>query len=173
LGYLDKYDMTGLWVALARRKTVAEIRAVLADWFPELAVADWDLYSTEQTEEVLKSSTIAAVDILFQVEYNDSEFPTVIHLDRFPGLQDEEVVHSTMLALARMFASTFACRTITDGSGCGDDDSPCWAIIWDKDRAFLADICHTQFGDQTGKPVKVVREIPLPSVELDALGRPT
>lgn len=163
--------MTGLWVALSLRKTIAEVCAVLEDWFPALAIEDWDLSSSERVEEALRTPSVGSADILFQVDYNGSEFPTVIHFDRFPGPQDEAVAQPAMIELARMFAIAFACRTITDGSGCGDDDSPFWNIIWDGGRSFLADDCNTEFRDQTGGPVRIVRGISLPSFELDGLGR--
>jgi len=168
-----KHAMIGLWVALSLRKTVAEIRAVLEKWFPDLVIADWDLSSTDRVEEALKNPLIDIADILFQVEYNKSEFPTAIHIDRFPGSQDEAVIMPTMIELARMFANLFACRTIRDGSDYGDDEAPYWDIIWDKGKSFLADDCDTEFGDQTGGAVKIVREISLPSFVLDESGQLT
>lgn len=163
--------MTGLWVALSLRRSVAEIRAVLEEWFPALAIEDWDLSSADRAGEALKTPAIDSAGILFQVEYNRSEFPTAIQFDRFPGPQDEAVVQATMIELARMFATMFACRTITDGSGYGEDDLPYWDIIWDSGRSFLADDCDSEFGDQTGGAVKIVREISLPSFALDDSGR--
>ena len=164
--------MTGLWVALSLRKSVAEVRAVLEQWFPALAIEDWDLSSSDRAKAALKAPGIGSADILYQVEYNRSEFPTGIHLDKFPGPQDEAVIQPTMIELARMFATAFACRAITDGSGYGEDGSPYWAIMWDKSISFLADICNTEFMDQTGGLVKIVREISLPSFELDGSGQP-
>jgi hypothetical protein len=169
--FSEEHAMTGLWVALSVRKTIAEIRAMLEEWFPALAVEDWDLSSADRAEEALRTEAIGSADILFQVEYNSSEFPTAIHFDRFPGPQDEAVVQPTMIELARMFATAFACRTITDGSGYGDDDSPYWDIIWDKGRSFLVDDCNTEFRDQTGGSVRIVREISLSSFGLDDSGR--
>ena len=129
------------------------------------------LDTTRPTGETLKTPAIDSADVLFQVEHKRSEFPTAIQFDRFPGPQDEAVIQPTMIELARMFATAFACRTITDGSGYGDDDSPYWDIIWDGGRSFLADDCDTEFGDQAGGSVKIVREISLPSFELDDSGR--
>ena len=37
--------MTGLWIALSVKKPVAEMREVLRQWFPALAIEDWDLSS--------------------------------------------------------------------------------------------------------------------------------
>lgn len=162
--------MTGLWIALSVKKSAAEIREVLEQWFPALAIEDWDLSSLDRAREALDAPEIAAADVLFQVAYNSSEFPTGIHLDKFPGPDDYAVTQPTMITLARMFATAFACRAITDGSGYGENDAPFWDIIWDMGRSFLADNCDTEFADQTGRPVKVVREIALPFFELDGSG---
>jgi hypothetical protein len=163
--------MTGLWVALSQRKTVVEIHTDLENWFTELVVTDWDLSSLKRAKETLRNLLLNTADILFQVEYNKGEFPTGIHFDKFPGSQIEAVIQPTMIELARMFANSFDCRTIYDGSAYGDDASPYWDIIWEKGRSFLADDCDTEFGDQTGGVVKIVREISLPSLELDDAGQ--
>ena len=166
-----KQAMTGLWVALSLRKTVAEIRAVLENWFPESAVVDWDLSSWERAGAALKDPATATADILFHVENNESAFPTGIHVDRFPGPQDEAVVQPTMIELARLFATTFDCRTMCDGSAHGDDESPYWTIIWDKGRSYLASDRDTESGDQASRVVQVVREISLPLFRLDGSGQ--
>jgi hypothetical protein len=167
----ELHAMSGLWVALAIKKTVAEIRTVLENWFPELVVTDWDTSSVERGKESLKNPLTETADILFQVFYNKSEFPTGIHLDRFPGPQDEAVIMPTMIELARLFSTAFTCRTICDGSGYGDDESPYWDIIWDKGKSYLADDCDTKFGDLTGGVIKIVREITLPAFVLDDAGQ--
>lgn len=163
--------MTGLWVAISLRKSVREIREVLEKWFPDLLVMDWDLSSHNRAEETLKNPSIDTADILFQVEINESEFPTGIHFDRFPGPQDETVIQPTMIALAQRFGNLFDCRTICDGSDHGDDDSPYWAIIWEKGKSFLADDCDTEFCDQSGGDIRIVREISLPTYALDNFGQ--
>ncbi len=162
--------MTASWVALSLVKSVAEIRAVLEQWFPALAVEPWDLSSSERAKVALESPAIASADVLFQVHYNKSEFPTGIHIDKFPSPDDADLIQITAIELARMFAAAFACRAITDGSGYGDSDAPFWDIIWDEGRSFLADDCNTEFMDETGGLVKIVREITLPSFELDESG---
>lgn len=164
--------MTGFWVALSLVKSVAEIRAVLEQWFPALAVEPWDLSSSERAKVALESPAIASADVLFQVYYNRSEFPTVVQIDKFPGPHDDTVTGPTMLEVARLFAAAFACRAFTDDSGYGGDASPYWAIMWDEGRSFLADLCDSEFLDETGGLVQIVREIPLPPFELDESGRP-
>jgi hypothetical protein len=78
-----------------------------------------------------------------------------------------------MIELARRFARAYNCRSICDGSDYGDYPSPYWDIIWDQGRSFLADDCDTEFGDRSGGPVKIVREISLPTSVLDSAGRLT
>ncbi len=164
--------MTGLWIALSVKKSAAEIREVLEQWFPALAIEDWDLSSLDRAREALDAPEIAAADVLFQVYYNRSEFPTVVQIDKFPGPHDDTVTGPTMLEVARLFAAAFACRAFTDDSGYGGDASPYWAIMWDEGRSFLADLCDSEFLDETGGLVQIVREIPLPPFQLDESGRP-
>ena len=166
-----------MWVALSTEKSVGEIRAILEAWFSELVVADWDLSSIESVNESLERPAVRSADILFRVVDTQSEFPTAIHIDRWPGpqgeaLHDEVVVQATMVELARMFAAALGCRTICDGSAYVGDYSPYWAIIWDAGRSFLADTCDTAFEDEAGGEVRSVREVSLPACKLDAAGRP-
>jgi hypothetical protein len=165
--------MTGLWVALSLIKPVADIRAVLEAWFPELAVAAWDLSSVERAREALENPVVRAADVLIQVEHGTGDFPTGIHIDRFPGPHEEAVVQPTMVELARRFACAFDCRTMCDGSGYGDDDAPCWTIVWDRGTSFLVDDSAPERGVQARGGVRLVREISLPAFELDASGQAT
>jgi hypothetical protein len=162
--------MTGLWVALSVKKSPLEIRAALENWFPELTIQVWYPELIAQEPEDAHSS-LQEAEITIHLDYNESEFPTVIHLDSFPGPQDETVIMPVIVTLARKFSDTFCCRAICDGSGYGDDTSPFWDIIWDKGKSFLADDCNTLFADQTSGAVKIVREISLLPFELDKFGR--
>jgi hypothetical protein len=161
-----------LWVALSTEKSVGEIRAILEAWFSELVVADWDLSSIESVNESLERPAARSADMLFRVVDTQSEFPTAIHIDRWPGFHDDAVVYATMTELARMLAVACTCRTICDGSAYVGDYSPYWAIIWDAGRSFLADTCDTAFEDEAGGEVRSVREVSLPACKLDAAGRP-
>lgn len=163
--------MTGLWVALSKAMTAVEIRALLEAWFPELVVVHWDLSSRERAAESLADPLTAKADILFTVEAIQSEFLTAVRFDLFPGPQDEAVVQPTMIALGRMFAEAFDCRTICDGSAYGDDDGPFWDIIWEGGRSYLADDCDSAFINGVGGPVKIVRQLHLPRHALDPSGR--
>ena len=161
-----------MWVALSTEKSVREIRTILEAWFSELVVADWDLSSIESVKESLERPAVRAADILFRVVDTQSEFPTAIHIDRWPGFHDDAVVYATMTELARMLAVACTCRTICDGSAYVGDYSPYWAIIWDAGRSFLADTCDTAFEDEAGGEVRIVREVSLPACKLNAAGRP-
>ena len=166
-----------MWVALSTEKSVGEIRTILEAWFSELVVADWDLSSIESVKESLERPAVRSADILFRVVDTQSEFPTAIHIDRWPGphgeaLHDEAVVQATMVELARKFAAALGCRTACDGSDYGDCYSPYWAIIWDAGRSFLAVTCDTRFEDEGEGDVRIVREVYMPAFRLDASGRP-
>jgi hypothetical protein len=160
-------SMTGLWLALSLTKTVSEIHAVVEAWFPKLNVLHWDWSSKAQVDQAIN---MVKANILFRLEHNQSEFPTLIHFDAFPGLQDEAHLMPTMIELGRKFAETFGCRTICDGSGYGDDQSPYWAIVWDSGKSFLTDDCGTLFADHEGGRVKTIRELHLPLTTLDSAG---
>jgi hypothetical protein len=161
-----------VWVALSIEKSVGEIAALLEAWFSELVVADWDLSSRESAEESMERPAVRPADILFRVEDTQSEFPTAIHIDRWPGFHDDAVVYATVTELARMLAVACSCRTICDGSAYVGDYSPYWAIIWDAGRSFLADTCDTRFEDEGEGDVRIVREVYVPACKLDASGRP-
>jgi hypothetical protein len=163
--------MTGLWIALSLKKSVDEIRAILAGWFGELLVANWDKSSTERVAESLNDPMIARADVLFQLETNESDFPTEINIDRFPGPQDEAVLQPVMFELARRFAGAFNCRALCAAGDYGPDEAPFWAIVWDGDRSFLADASESHFWDPAGGPVRILREIALPPFRLDEAGR--
>lgn len=97
-------------------------------------------------------------DILGVIQSNDSEFPVLIDFYKLEA--DEEKAQTLCLKMAKFLSVEMGCRTICDGSGYGDDESPYWSIIWDGGRSYLADDCETTFGDNVkSKPVVIVREI--------------
>jgi hypothetical protein len=155
--------MTGLWVGLASRATLDAVRAALESWFPDCRVGEFDAL-------IEAPPGTPWPPIVVGLHENASEFPILIDLTVFPGPQDEAVVLPVMIELARRFAAAFGCRTICDGSGHGDDRSPYWSIVWDGDRAYLADDAGTAFADGEGGEVAIVRELRLPRVTLDAAG---
>ena len=107
--------------------------------------------------------------IVFSVEGTEvNDFPSFVSFDCFPGPESDSVEAGAVLA--RRLADAFGCRAVCDGSGWGDDESPYWSIIWDGGRAFLADDSNSDFADSEGGPIQIVREIALPSWDLDAEG---
>lgn len=132
----------------------------LAAWFPALKSRVFDdLRAAAEAERVpivcVPSSLPHAAD-----------FPTHVNFLLFPGTNGEEVAIG--LALARLFSDSLGCRSVSDGSGLGDDSSPYWSIVQDGERAFLADDCGTAFADGAGGPIRVVREFILPIGAFDA-----
>lgn len=155
--------MTGLWVGLAYRVTLDDVRAVLESWFPRCRVGELDLLIDAPPETEWPP-------IIIGMRANESEFPTLVDFTLFPGPEDEAVVMPVMIELARRFSAAYGCRTICDGSGYGDSPSPYWSIIWDAGKAYLADDANTTFADGEGGEVAIVRELRLDRVTLDTAG---
>ena len=125
--------------------------------------------------EAARAEVLAAVEapwppIVYSVEYRSevTDFPTYVGFDCFPGPAEHAVVAG--IVLARRFAAALSCKSLCDGSGLGDDPSPYWSLLWDGDRLFLADDCNTAFADGQGRLVRIVRERPVPALDLDAHG---
>lgn len=69
----------------------------------------------------------------------------------------EEVIRSELVA-AYYLSRDLKCKTITDGSGFGTDNSGYWDIVFDNGRAFLVDDLETKFWGDREKPLKYVKE---------------
>ncbi len=155
--------MNGQWVGLSLRVTLDDVRAALESWFPCCRVGELD--------PLLDAPPGTAwPPIVIGLDANESEFPTRVVFTVFPGPEDEAVVMPVTIELARRFSAAFGCRTICDGSGYGDSPSPYWSIIWDADKAYLADDVNTIFGDGEGGEVAIVRELRLDRITLDTAG---
>ena len=99
-----------------------------------------------------------SADILFDVSYYQGcEFPVFVNFIKYPGKEGTEI--DAGLALASRLGQELTSRTICDGSGLGDDDSPYWSVVWECGNFYLADDCgDTQF-DGGMNPVKIVRQL--------------
>ncbi len=152
-----------MFVGLSARKRSADIRAALGAWFPDVAVGE--------LRELPSAASQPRPPIVFALDHNPREFPLVVTFYDSPGQTDGATATAAMIEVARRFAETYHCRAICDGTGYGDDDSPCWSIVWDSGRSYLADDCGTIFGDGEGGPVRVVREIAVVPARLDRAAR--
>ena len=177
-------------IGLSIAKTIEDIQRTLRAWFPSLRVGIEDhlVGDREWPPIVIRTSTSA------------SEFPTVVTFEAFPLRREKaqadpitialpagfwlvssspsteaaqilaSVIELVMIELARRFSEAFSCRAICDGSRYGDSSSPCWCLVWDAGRSYLADDCDTLFADGEGGSVKIVREIHIPAILLDDNG---
>jgi hypothetical protein len=116
-------------------------------------------------EEAVASGREAWPPIVFTAAAKAGEFPTLVDFLVFPGESGTEVAIG--LALARLFSKSLGCRTVSDGSGLGDDISPYWSIIHDGEHTFLADDCSSAFVDDEGGSLRIVREISPKVCEFD------
>ncbi len=136
-----------MWVGLSKDVSDNQLETIAQSYFEPESVA----VSREFPEDDWP-------DVFAHLDKNDSEFPLLLNFYRLSG--DEEQQHRTCIRFARYLSEEIGCRTICDGSGFGDDDSPYWSIIWDNGVSFLADDGGTTFGDgEPDKPVTVVRKI--------------
>ena len=83
-------------------------------------------------------------------------FPFVVHVYSFPSSTSAICLG---LALSRVIGVKFGTRTICDGSGLGDNDSPYWCVIWNDGKYWLANDAETDPLDAPPGPLKVVRQI--------------
>lgn len=153
--------MNGIWVALSSKVTEEQVAAFLAECFPDvdsMAEEAAMQHSEEWPPVVFSLDEIAAPD-----------FPCYLSFACFPGPEQDGVAVGA--ALAQRLSDALACRTLCDGSGWGDDESPYWSILWEDARPYLADDAGTDFADGGGGPVRVVRELVLPEWSLDSSGR--
>ena len=153
--------MNGIWIALSKTVTQSEVASELRRQFPSVT-----LMARDEAMAIEGSWP----PIVFSVDSTlATDFPVVVAFDCFPGNDNEAVAVAN--ALARNFAATYQCRSLTDGSGYGDDQSPYWCILWEGAQAYLADDCNTAFADGEGGNVKIVRPILIVVQDLDSVGR--
>lgn len=114
-----------------------------------------ELYELPVIEEALKVLFPQIPELVFSVDENpECEFPCKIEFWKFPA-KDAKI----RVEVARLLAEHFNCRSVTDGSGFGDDDSPYWSVVWEGDRAYLADDSNSSYADGEGGDVRIVRPI--------------
>ncbi|MEM7530555.1 MAG: hypothetical protein AAF639_00120 [Chloroflexota bacterium] len=147
--------MIGLWLGLSVVKTPVEVISTLQAWFPTLKIGDY---------EVLIESNQDWPPIVIWVSENKSEFPTGVSIELFPGPQDEGYEMPVVIELARRFAEAYDCQTICDGSGYGEvEHYPGYAIVWKDGVPYLADDYGSEFADQLGEPVRIIKPIQIDS----------
>lgn len=117
--------MDYFWIGLAHTVDEADVLAAFKRWFPSATVA-----------RLGDPGRAADVTVDTETGFPMRSFPFVVHVYAFPNCTNEICVG---LALSRMRGVEFATRTICDGSGLGDDDSPYWCVVWEDGKYWLAD----------------------------------
>jgi len=140
-----------MWIGISRNIKPEEIESELKGLYPGYSVGVLDDLAALSNDKESWPEIVATLD------NNKSEFPLVIHFLWWPKSEPEPDVFN----LAKIWGSSYCCKTIVDGSDYGDDKSPFWSVIFDSGKYYLADDCNSVFGDdETGNgPVRVVREI--------------
>lgn len=123
-------------------------------------------YSIEQLLELLGTLNLNNVRedasiVFYEVMKNESEFPVVWEFIWFPDLQNGIRVD---LIIAYYLSETLRCKTITDGSGFGLDDSSYWSVVFDGGRVFLVDDLETKFCGDVDNQLKIVKELSIQEV---------
>ena len=136
-----------MWVGISIKAEVNRLNRLTRKYFyPENVLVSEEFPDTEWPE------------IFIKLDENDSEFPLLLNLYKFEA--DEDKRQNVSIALAKYLSESMNCKTICDGTGFGDDDSPYWSIVWDNGVAYLADDCGSTFGDgKKDKPVLITRKI--------------
>ncbi|MFL0248289.1 hypothetical protein [Candidatus Clostridium stratigraminis] len=96
--------------------------------------------------------------VFYEVTRNESEFPIVWEFVSFPDLHDWIRVD---LVMAYYLSQSLNCKTITDGTGFGLDNSEYWDIVFDNEKVFLVDDLNTKFYGDGHNRLKVVKEMDL------------
>lgn len=99
----------------------------------------------------------AAADITVRMTENHSEFPIGLDVDVL--LDEGGNMQHWLLGLARSLSIELSCRTICDGTGFGDDESPCWSLVWERGVPYLADDLNSALADGEGGAVRIVRRV--------------
>lgn len=155
--------MARIWVGLSATITETDMERCLRQWFPAIDVR-------RQIESRQGRGGAPDTIVFSVVHWPVEDFPTYLSFDFFPGSADNALAIS--LSLARRLATGFACRTICDGTGLGDDDAPHWTVVWQDDQPYLASDAGTDFGDGAGGPVRLGRQLALEVVDLDEAAKP-
>ena len=104
-------------------------------------------------------------DISVRMTENHSEFPVGLDLDVL--LDESGDMQAWLLGLACRLSIELSCRTICDGTGFGDDESPYWSVVWEHGVPYLAD---DSSAEGEGGPVRIVRCIQDVSLKYPARG---
>lgn len=133
-------------IGLSRQITVSELESVLRARLPA---------STVRVYAAVEDLSEAASDITVVMVENPSEFP--VGLDIGVALGEGRNMQHWLLGLACVLSIGLACRTICDGTGFGDDESPYWSVIWEWGVPYLADDMNSMLCDGEGGPVRIIR----------------
>ncbi|MCB0191499.1 MAG: hypothetical protein KDJ65_06100 [Anaerolineae bacterium] len=103
-------------------------------------------------------------DIAINYYESPSEFKVVIEVSLLHKQIDEDTLCSIYTELSRLLANQFRCKTLCEGTHYGDNPTyPGYSLIWNNNKAFLADDYGCDFFDEGGGPVKILREISVDS----------
>ena len=142
-----------MWIGFSKIIDRNQIAGELQTIFPGATVAVLDDLAELSDDKTKWPEVVLTVDL------NESDFPFVVHFVWWPNTANGiEEFH-----LAKSLGTKYECKTIIDGSGYGDDDSPFWCIIYDNGTFYLADDNDSAFGDrESGRgPVKIVKKLQL------------
>lgn len=142
--------MSYIWVGFDRRISPQLIIDVLKNKFRVSNVYEL------QTEIDFKRINEDTKKVFYEIRENNSEFPVIWDFFFFSDFKDDV---KARLYLAYYFSKFLKCKTITDGSGFGTDNSPYWDIVFDKGKAFLVDDIETKFNGDGDELLKVVKEL--------------
>lgn len=150
--------MSYIWVGFDREISPQLIIEVLKNKFMVSNCYEFSLenFSKLQNELNFKIIDEDTKKVFYETIKNDSEFPIIWEFTFFSHFKDDI---KAGLYLAHCFSKVLKCKTITDGSGFGDDNSPYWDVVFDEGKIFLVDDLETKFSGDGDKLLKVVKEL--------------
>ena len=139
------------WVAIERILSNDEIKEALSEKFNNINIFVGTL------EEYCDINIGDDKTIFIETKVNQSDFPFVMDFNLCPDLGIENGYN---FFLAEYFSHYFKCKTMIDiDEKYAPTSAPYWSLIFEQGKVFLGDDCGSDFYDQEGGRIKIIREI--------------
>lgn len=158
--------MDFVWIGFDKEINVDIVCSFIKEEFNLKECNEYDLNKFDEILNRLKqdNSIEHNISAFYEIKRNESEFPLIMEFDY---LKDLDIKARLDIYIAYKLSIILQCKTITDGTYLGNDNSEYWNIIFDKGEPFLADDLGTKFyGDGDGK-LKIIRNMTFEELKLN------
>jgi hypothetical protein len=144
----------------------AQIKLFLQEIFPGLKAFQCDFQSGMEPEIGFNAEDPS--HILFENYFNRDklEFGTQITIYRSPDAHSEE----RAMFIARKLSQKFNSKTLIAYDN-PEDPSPYYVLVFQNGQSYLASDVDSGLADEGTQPIKIIREISLPSYQFDGQGQ--